>query len=328
MENKILTFPASAPVQDENQMDLFALLGSVAPDLSAQLYGYTGNNNDLMSAEDRAALAAGRAVSVGEGYTRHIYFSAPYSDGVRLVYSVYQYDAEQIRPGVDPSYAGFMVGHDLYTDAKPIAAQLAADVAARLLHLVPDEETAARLLPEKNHADRCTYDQDTAAHEAARAFYTDTPPRLVLCSGSADTGHSVLIQYILTPDDVVKANAATYLEHSAERIYTAWANYNRIKAAYDAITADPSRPEHALKAMASAVTEEKTIRLRLVTGEEIRAEARAVKCLPYSGRVSSYDISAADRLRLLDERRRPRDIKAAEIAAIMHGSKTLWTRNA
>ena len=137
-----------------------------------------------------------------------------------------------------------------------------------------------------------------------------------------------LIQYVLTPDDVVKQLAEQYLEGRKDEVYTTWTNYSSVKAAYDAIIADPSRPEHTLKAMAAAVTNEKTVRLHLTTGEQIRAEAAGVKRMPYNydGSVSSFYIIAADRL--LDERKRPRDIVASEIVSISHGSKTLWTRKA
>lgn len=293
--------------------------------------GYHANDNERLTDEQREALEAGEVVIKGKSYSRRAYFSANYIEGVKLVYSAYAGDErDRINPGGAADYYGFMVGADLYTDTKAIGEKMREDINARLLRLVPDEETAASMAANVSEWEAKRIEESKTwdyTREARDLFYKGGAPALVLYSNTpADIRD--MIEYIREPERVIELYALEYLSDYPENICQSWIRYNRVRAAYNAIVNDPTREEHELKRIAHAVDEQKTVRVLLECGEEVRVEALAIKGLTHNSSIYGSWIIAADRYKLNDERGRCRDIKSTEIVRISHGNRVLYQRAA
>ena len=293
--------------------------------------GYHANDNERLTDEQREALEAGEVVINGKGYSRRAYFSAKYSEGVKLVYYAYAGDErDNINPGGEVNYYGFMVGADLYADTKAIGEKLREDINARLLHLVPDEETAESKAANVSEWEAKRIEESKTwdyTREARDLFYKGKTPALVLY-GKTPADIRDMIEYIKEPERVIELYALEYMSNYPESICQAWIRYNRVRAAYNAIVNDPTREEHELKRIARAIGEQKTVRVLLECGEEVRVEAHAIKGIPYNSSIYSGWIIAADRYKLNDERGRCRDIKSTEIVRISHGNRVLYQRAA
>lgn len=293
--------------------------------------GYSGNANALFTDEERQALTAGNVVISGKGYRREAYFTAHYSEGVRLVYSVYAGDVrDRINPGTAPRYVGFMVGPDLYTNAKGIAEKLREDINARLLALVPDEETAESLTGNVEEWSRAEFERlkvQSYTGAARDLFYRGEKPALILYTETPQDIND-LIQYIQEPERVIELYALEHMSARPETIYKSWIRYNREQAEYNALANDPSREEHEWLRIARAIGEQKTVRVLLECGEEVRVEASAVKRVPYNRSIYDTWVVASDRHKLRGANGRTRDIDASEIVRISHGNRVLYQRAA
>lgn len=283
--------------------------------------GYSENDNERIPEFARIALSKGEQVIIGEDYKR-LLFTMTYSNNVKCIYSISMYHSDSIPAGHDANYEGFLIGTNFYhyRNAKPIAEKFSADINRRLIQLIPDEETAR-----KNAGNLEGYDKRDVESEknysrkgsAQRLFYDSRKPELTLYS-NARFGPDELIKYILDPKTAIEDYAKAYAEDEKIELYKKWIAFNNISKEYAAIVENPNAEEHQLKAIRNSVNEEKTVRIELSDGKEIKVEACAIKWITAGGYISSHYVSAADR-ELVDK-----DIKAPDIAAIRHGSRILY----
>jgi len=298
--------------------------------------GYSENNNDMLPEESRAALAAGRSVPYDDRYrNREILFSAPYSDRVRLVYSVHTYDKtrETIEPGNRPEYFGFLIDSDLYSYRKGISEKLTADIETYLREHVADETAAAHCaanIESEYIRQRLEELKERDYHaDARRLFFEGKRPQLLLYypwTSNEDHDYDVIIRYLLEPEATIEAEALRYICEHPEKIYSAYIQYNRLSAAYALIVSDKNNEEHQLARISRCITDQKTVKIELTNGHEIKVDAGDVKRFMYCGYISSWSVSAQDREYMpKDERGRPDEIRAADIVTIRHGGRVLYS---
>ena len=298
--------------------------------------GYHANSNAAFSEDQRRALSAGQVAIVQDTYRwDYFYFSAPYSESVRLVYSVNAYgeSRETIKPGPDAKYAGFLVGTDFYGDRKTMSKKFSEDINRKLLALLPTETDAAHAAAQVMHDSEYVrekierWKEYDYTDDARRAFYEGKPPELVLF-GNSNTVFSwdELIEYIQSPEKAIEAHALRYLCDKPEALYESWIRFNRLSAAYKSIIEHPEREEHKLLKISRCISEQKTVKIELANGNEVKADADAVKRICYIGKVHDFDIAAQDR-KLLNRNKygNDADILVSDIVAIRHGGKVLWS---
>ena len=300
-------------------------------------HGYSGNNNNRLPAESRAALAAGRAVPYDDIYhNREILFSAPYADRVRLVYSVHSWDKtrETIEPGKRAEYFGFLVNEDLYTNQKEISEKLTADIEAYLREHVADEAAAAHCaanIDSEYERERLDMWKRKDYHDnARRLFFEGKRPELILYypwnTSAEEHDYDTLIRYLLEPEATIEAEALRYICEHPEKIYTAYIQYNRLSAAWSLIVSDKNNEEHKLARISRCITDQKTVRIELANGHEVKVDADDVKRFMHWGHISPWSVSAQDRQYLPhNERGRPDDIRADDIVTIRHGGRVLYS---
>lgn len=302
-----------------------------APPAEPPRPGVEWDNNALLSASARSALSAGQSFKVPDEHRNvNIFFSAPYSDNVRLVYYVSTWDKhrENIEPGREAKYYGFMIGETLYTAMNAMREKFSADIDRYLLEHIPAETDAAHVAAniieewERNRLEgmkEADYNGD-----ARRMFFEGKRPTLTLYS-EKDQPIDELIKYVQEPEKTIEAAALRYMCDKPQKIYGAWIVYNRVSAAYEAITADKANDEHKLKKIAAAITDQKTVRIDLTNGNTVKVEADAVKSMPFCGYISSWRVSACDRKYIPQTPYgRPDEIKVSDILKIWHGAKLLY----
>ena len=301
------------------------------PGQTAAAPGYPGNDNDRFTDEERQALASGSVVIRGTGYSRKAYFAAVYGAGVCLVYCAYTDDVRDcLNPSSAPTFEGFLVGSDLYTNTKAIADKMREDISARVRALVPSEEAAEALLKDADDYTRGRIDRlkgqsfDSSARDL---FFRDQRPALTLYTETPGD-LSDTIQYIKDPARMVELFALDYIASRPETICEAWITYNREQAEYNAIVGDPAREEHERLRISRSVGDQKTVRVLLECGDELRIEAAAIKSVIYNRTIFDFRVLPADRHKLRGENGRNRDIDASEIVAIRHGNQVLYERPA
>ena len=287
--------------------------------------GYHENQNDRFTEDERKALSAGLNVIKKDKYNYTvIYFSAPYFQNVRLVYSVrYFGNIERISPESEPSASGFLVNTDFYSAYGEIEKKLKQDINAKLFELVPNEETAAALAAEDDYIQRirdCTYKMD-----AQELFFEGKKPSIYLCEINSFLKDE-LIQYVIEPETVIQEQADAYIKSRANSILALWIQYNKTSAEYDEIVSNPDNDEHKRKRIASAITEQKTVKVELSNGHEVKVEADAVKRITFCGDIPSYYVAAQDRQYLnKNQYGRAEDIQPDEIKRITHGGRVLYS---
>lgn len=313
------------------QISLFDFIQSLKP-----VYGYTGNNNGMFSCEDLKALANGGQVKTeSKDYGSAFYFSTPYNDAVRLVYSVCNgcWDKDPEPRPADAKFCGFMFGGNLYTDFNAIRNKYIEDVNAALLDLVPDENAALRYYKEDHEGGKSrdntidAYIKHDYSEEARSFFFDEKVPELHFYGDSSNRiSKRDLITYIQDPAAKIEKAAHEFLENHTESVYVTYIRYNRIVEALHAIQANPDNDEHKILKMRKSISSEKTVRLELTTGQLIRVEANAIKYLSSGGHyISSYYILPADRDKVPKNKyNRPDDIYVSQIKAIHHGTKVLY----
>jgi len=309
--------PAATPEEPQN--------GTQCPE-----YGYTGETSAQFDERELDLLYKGAQIIKGEDYYKHAYFTTAYIDGVRLVYAltVYREDSTPA-PGHDAKYRGFITGGKYYESTTAAAAKLAEDINAALLQMIPTEADA-----EKNAGTLETWEAERVqtlkeadyTNNAERLFVDGNAPELSLYSSN---GYSIetIIQYILNPAEVVTEYATEAAKSKGAEIYYSYIEYNRTRAALDAIKADKSHRAHTLKRIAEATAgdEAKSYKLTLANGATVKADADAVRRVAYWGYINAWNIANADRDKLnKDERGRAQDITAADIKQITHGARLVY----
>lgn len=287
--------------------------------------GYHENNNDRFTIEERRTLADGQTVKKPDMFNNsEIFFSAPYSESVRLVYRVHVWGKQEtIPPGSEVHHSGFLCGIDFYSNYEAIKKKFFQDINAKLMELIPDEETAAKHAQEDDYIKRIReYSQYS---NAQRAFYEGRKPTLWLYENQ-DCGKEELIRYIVEPDMAIQDETEAYIKNRASSILAQWIEYNNLSADYNRIVSNPDNEEHKRLKISQSIGEQKTVRIELTYGPEVKVEADAVKRIVYSGYISNYHVAAQDRQHLKQSKYgRPEDIQIAEIAAIRHGGHVLYS---
>lgn len=292
--------------------------------------GYHGESCEVLTASDIETLTAGGTVyKAEERYLMRHYTAIPYPGAAAWL--VYVISGETIEPGHDAKYSGFIVNGLYYQGTAEIRAKLADDINAELLRMIPDEETAARLFedskPQEYERDNVkAYKEYSRESDAKQLYYTNKKPSIRLYGIKGDKiSAGDVIRYLIDPEPIIKAIAQTFAASHRLDIVRDWIEYTKTLSAYNAIIADKTHEAHQIKRIIDAVTDEKTIKIKLSNGHTVKAEARAVSGLQHSGYISSYYIAAADRQHIdRNEYGRAKDITVADIVSITHGMRTLY----
>lgn len=292
--------------------------------------GYTDTDNNRMEEAARLALSNGNQYETSGKYAADHKMLIPVnrSENVKYIYSSTMYEYETIQPR-SLDYIGFLIGQNYYTDTKPIIDKYRYDVNKKLIELIPDEHSASNAAANVDEYERKRidsakeYPRDSSARNL---FYNGKKPELWLFGKSKDyITTDEVINYLLNPAETIDRAALAYMCEAPAHIYIQWIEYNKTLTEYNAIVNDPTREEHELLKIRNSVTDEKTLRIELVNGKEVRAEARAVKAITRNGHIDSWYILAADRgLLSKDEYNRPADIQLKDIVAIKHGGRVLY----
>lgn len=297
--------------------------------------GYHENSNYRFTDEERRALSEGLTVWKSGDYSQnYCFFSATYSDSVRLVYSSYAWkDSKQrLQPEKNPEYSGFIVGTDFYSNPTAIRAKFNDDINRFVVEHIASEEAAAQNVKENaesahDYEQRQIKDSLSADYtrEAQDLFYKREKPELVLYSGeNHDT--AVLIDYILEPERMIEQAATEYIKNRAAGIYRAYIRFNRISSALLAIESDKQNAAHTLRKISESVSDEKTVKIELTSGHIVKVEARGVKNITSCGSISDYNVAACDRQYLRkNQYGRSEDIQYTEIKSITHGQRVLYS---
>ena len=304
------------------------------PEPGPYLYGYaeTDNETEPLTAEDRKTLSEGRQVAKSEKHYPSVLFTSRYSDRVLFVYQnrAREVNGAILPTGGDASNIGFLLDGNFYSNYKGISAKLHADIAEKLKELVPDEHSAALTASQAEGWERDkieTAKQSTYDEARARElFFRGQKPELYLYEGSPRYSLDVMIEYLEDPSAVVEREAIRFMCDNAAHIYACWITFNKTMKAYKAITEDPTREEHTMLKISQCVKDEKTVRITLANGHEVKAEASSVKWFASCGWISPWNVAASDR-KLLDrnEYGREKDIKLSDIKMITHGGRVLYS---
>lgn len=303
--------------------------------------GYHEENRNIFTMAEIADLLSGKRITQtsGEKYgkSRFHYIAQKYNNSVFLVYIMKEYgtvtgaDPEQITPGVSFDYFGFIHKCRFYGtgENKEILRKFSADIAHKVLELIPDEATA-----EQNAAHIATYDRENIEQHyingdftkaAQEHFYTGEEPEISIHPDMSRTGNAEIIRYIMEPETVTAERAEDFIKVNAANIYKQYIQRNKTAEILRRIKTDRSRPEHQIKRIRDSITDEKTVKITLDNGQTVRAEAAAVKRIASFGYISSYDITAADRDKLpRNEYNRAADVTPDMIRSIEHGKRILY----
>ena len=297
------------------------------------VYGYQENNNGsgLFTEEERERLQSGYTVSKKDRYHSSVFFCCRYSDRASFLYRT---NGHVIRDSVLPSagdakYHGFMIGKNLYTKQEPIIQKMREDLNRKIIELVPDEETAEKNAEsiqgwEREKIESFRKYEEGHRKEARYDFFRGKRPKLFL-HDIREFSVDCMIQYIQAPEEVIEREARAYCETKAAHILETWSKYNIMRKEYEAIIADRERDEHRLLRIMKSITDEKTVRIELANGNEVKVDASAVKNLPFCGWISAWNVNAADRKNLnKNEYGRGKDITLEDIKAIYHGGRVLY----
>jgi hypothetical protein len=307
------------------QIELLSFIDSIKP-----VYGYHDNNNDGWTMDELAALAAGEQVHKGGKYSEAFYFTTPYNNAVRLVYAVsVSNGSDAPTPGTDAKYRGFMFAGNIYTDSTRIAEQYCKDVNNALLDILPHEPAAKRNY--KNHDEYMNNQVETWKNydyeqDAKRHFYNGTRPELCLYhNNNKSVSLKSIIAYIQDPAAEIERAANEYKDSHAAEIYIEYIRFNGTRKALEAIKSDPTREEHKILKMTNCIDNQKTVRVLLDNGNEVKVEASSVKYIGLRSDISYLYVSAADRDKLhKNEYGRPEDITVNQIKEIIYNGKTLY----
>lgn len=300
------------------------------------MIGWQNNSNDsfLFTEAERESLFSGIPLVRKERYNNGTYFSVPYSERVRMVYRVHSYDErDNINPGKDASFCGFMIDGNIYSsDIRNIDAKYTQDINRYLLDHVKSETDAAHVaanITDEYEKQRLEEQKDHNYYEEAkRLFFERKKPELVLYYSTRSDPHNYddIIAYLLDPEKAVEAAALRYMCEKPQNIYSAYIWYNRLSATLDTISSDSGNKEHKLRRIADSIGEQKTVRILLANGNEVKVEANAVKRIPYNGYISEWYVNASDRqLMQKDDNDRRKEIQAEDIIEISHGGRLLYS---
>ena len=289
--------------------------------------GYAESDNSSFTEQELEDLTNGGQIEKGEDWYHHAYFTAVYSKEVRVVYRSHMYKTPTLSLNNDAKISGFIINGNYYTNMEPIAAKLSLDIDHRIKEIIPDEETAEKYAVnlsdwvQKSIEDEKKYSR---LREAQNLFYEGKIPNLTIYSDT-NISKDDLVKYILNPSEFVERFADSYIESNIAAIYKDYIRFNGIIKEYNSIISDQSREERELLKIRNCITDEKTVRIELSNGHEVKVDADSVKQITSRGYISDYDVSACDRQYLRKgENNRTEDIILSDIVAIRHGGKVLY----
>ena len=296
-------------------------------------YSENSNNEEFLTLAERESLTNGEQLARKEGYSAAVYSCVKYSENVSFLYRApaHLHDGVVVpSAGCDSRYYGFFIGSDLYTDTKPIAEKLREDIERRIQEKVPTEHAAAITAAnveawEKENIEECKQWEEHYKKNARELFFRGKKPLLHLYRNNRDFETDLIIDYLINPEKVVETEALRFICDSAAHIYQQWIGYARTLEEYNAITADPDREEHKMLRIYNCIKDEKTVRISLANGNDVKVEASAIKQLPFCNYISPWHVAASDR-KLLDrnEYGRDRDIYLSDVKKVSHGGRVLY----
>lgn len=279
--------------------------------------------SDIFTRAEIAALQAGNSVKKEiSRYTVHYFgIRSDRNNAVFYVYKQETYSERRQRIGKNNplNYAGFIFQGRYYTDADRIITAFKKAVNAKIIEMIPTEEdarkrAAAADLPEwkKDQIREC--EKADYTDDARRAFFEGIEPELILTEiyRLPEAADAALL-YITNPSKAVQMYAESQIEGRESEILTAYIRYDKRREKLDEIRSNPEDVTHKIKRMADAIQDEKTVRITTTAGQEYRVNASAIKHLKYSESISKWE-SGVDR-----------EVKAAEITRISHGSRILYS---
>lgn len=288
--------------------------------------------SDFFTVEEVNSLLAGVPVTRKAKYNSAAYITAPYSEGVKLIYYVSSYDErDRVNAGRDAKFWGVMIGKTVYiSNDKAITAKMAEDVNRYLLEHVKSESDAAHAAANAGEYERGRINEAKERDiydTARRSFYEHKPPELVLYYRDNSYSYSwdTLIEYLTEPKKAIEKEALRHLCEKPHEVYISYILYNRISATYEGIKSNTGSEEHKLLKISDCIKEQKAVKIELLNGKEVKVEAGAVRRIIYSGYISPYSVFACDRQFLgKNEYGHDKDIKAADIVSISHGGRVLY----
>lgn len=296
-------------------------------------YHENNNNEEFLSLAERESLTNGEQLARKEGYSAAVYSCVKHSENVSFLYRAPAHLREGVvvpSAGCDSRYYGFFIGSDLYTDTKPIAEKLREDIERRLHEEIPTEHAAAITAAnveewERKNIEECKQWEEHYKKNARELFFRGKKPLLHLYRNHRDFETDLIIEYLINPEKVVETEALRFICNDAAHIYQQWIGYARTLEEYNAITADPDREEHKMLRIYNCIKDEKTVRISLANGNDVKVEASAIKQLPFCNYISSWHVAASDR-KLLDrnEYGRDRDIYLSDVKKVSHGGRVLY----
>lgn len=228
-------------------------------------------------------------------------------------------------------YCGFIANNNYYCDNNKIMGKLKDDVNRCLTEKIPTELEAERLYQkydknnEYNKRDIESCKNADISLDAAKLFFDDEKPQLILYNMLRDIPVETLISYIVEPDRTIEDVANEYIKERACYIYMQYIIYNKTVEKYNRIINDENSIEQLNKKIMKCINNEKTVRVLIDGIGEIKIDASGVKRIGYTKNISSWHVVASDRDKLKKEGKYSyQDIKPQDIREIRHGNKMLY----
>lgn len=279
-------------------------------------------HNENFTAEEIARLTTGGCViKEFKQYTTH-YTALHATDNIMVwyVYKQENYSNHNFRIGErnNLKYTGFIYNGKMYTDYKRINEAFTEAINARMIEMIPTEQDAwnrAGSLSEWEGEQLRDFIKIDWTTEARKYFYKGEEPQLKLFSSyKAPSSEEEALYYITHPDEAVQTFADTFIKGRVASIIKKYIEYNGICEGLKQIKTHPENIAHTIKKISDCVTDEKTVKVTVKTGETYRINARDIKILTHWSYIPKYDIPGRDT-----------DIKPEEIAEITHGKRILYS---
>lgn len=292
--------------------------------------GYNGNDNSNFEKIELEKLINGENVTKSDSWRSCTYCTLPHPiyGNVKLVYNMYNSD---LIAGNSLNYCGFIANNNYYCDNNKIMGKLKDDVNRCLIEKIPTELEAERLYQkydknnEYNKRDIEACKNTDISLDAAKLFFDDEKPQLILYNILRDIPVETLISYIVEPDRTIEDVANEYMKENSCYIYRQYIMHNKTVKEYNRIINDENSIEQLNKKIMQCINEEKTVRVLIDGIGEIKIDASGVKHIGYTRNISSWHVVASDRDKLKKESKyNYQSIEPQDIKQIKHGNKILY----
>lgn len=279
-------------------------------------------HNENFTAEEIARLTTGGCViKEFKPYTTH-YTALHATDNIMVwyVYKQENFNNYKFRIGDRNNliYTGFIYNGKMYTDYKRINEEFTEAINRRMIEMIPSEQDAwnrAENLTEWEGEQLRDFIKIDWTAEARKYFYKGEEPQLKLFdSYKSPSTEEEALYYITRPDEAVQTYADIFIKGRVASIIKIYIEYNGIREGLKQIKSHPENIAHTIKKISDCVTDEKTVKVTVKTGETYRIEARNIKNMTHWSYINKYDIPG-----------RNTDIQPEEIAEITHGKRILYS---